>query len=328
MIRPLVLSVITGLISLPCSAQVTVEKPDNQTGSISVTGGSDNRGDISFDVDLSGNYEQEYYVGEKRLELATGEPVQSYNIEDEAGFIVGTSNNDVARITINNWVETEDGIEAAISFINTDGRHRALDESEISAHGLDGNNRCFDIEKIGTDKSVVATHVLIDRSGSMGGHMPTVKDALYRFLSIMPPKGVCQITSFNNASRDHTNGYEACSTAVSGVAELAASGGTDFYSPLIQAYNEIDTVVSIQKTVVIVTDGVGSGPYDIDDAIAAKTASTFVFWVGDYNERALEGLADATLNTTTRIPSSLDAFFIALGDAITQQQVLLIPKGC
>ena len=316
------------LMASPAWSQVTVVKPDDETGDVQIIGGSDNRGNIEFEVDLSGGFRQEFYVGEKRLEAEDGAPVQSYNIEQDGEFIVGTSNPDVARVTINNWIETGDGIEAAVSFINSDGRHRALDASDISAHGLDGSNRCFDVEQIGTDRSVVATHVLIDRSGSMSGHMPVVKDVVSRFLSIMPPNGICQVTSFNSSFRDHTRNYEACRSAVSGVASLTADGGTDFFSPLIQAYREIDSVTSIQKTIVIVTDGVGSGPYSLEDAKQAKTASTFVFWVGDYNERALDGLADATLNSATRIPTSLDAFFISLGEAITQQQVLLIPKDC
>lgn len=316
------------MLPLPSAAQILIEKPDSTTGNLEIQTGPSDRGEVDFSVNLSREFEQEYYVGDKRLELESGELVQSHNIEEDAGFIVGTSSLDVAQVTINNWIRTDDGIEAAISFINTDGRHRALDISQISAHSVDGDNRCFDIEKIGTDKTTVATHILIDRSGSMGGHMPTVLDALDRFVSIMPSKGLCQITSFNQSSQDHTEGYESCSRSASGVSDLQAEGGTDFYSPLITAYAELATVQAIQKTVIIVTDGLGDGPHTKADALNAKTAGTFVFWVGDYQERALEGLTDATLSATNRIPRSIETFFSALGEAITEQQVLLIPKDC
>lgn len=315
-------------VPLSSTAQILIEKSESSTGSIEIQTDDSDRGEIDFSINLSREFEQKYYVGDKVLELESGELVQSYNIEEDAGFIVGTSSSNVAKVTVNNWIRTDNGIEAAISFINTDGRHRALDVSEISAHSIDGNNRCFEIEKIGTDKTTVATHILIDRSGSMSGHMPTVIEALDRFVSIMPSKAVCQITSFNQSYDDHTNGYESCGTSTSGVSNLQAEGGTDFYSPLIAAYEELDTVQAIQKTVVIITDGLGSGPHTKGDALNAKTASTFVFWVGAYEERALEGLSDKTLDAINRIPRSIETFFSFLGEAITEQQVLLIPKDC
>jgi hypothetical protein len=312
----------------PAFSQVIIDDgADTGGGSVNFEE-QDTTGKINFDIDLSGKFTQEYFHKGKRLENDQGVPVTAYNISKDQSLIIGTINPNVDRVTINEKLDLKDGSKAIASFIHKNGQHQSLPPDQITAHDKDGNNKCFSVEPIGGKHNPIVTHVLIDRSGSMDSHMPSVKSALAQFTNALPPASMCSVTSFSTSATDHTNGFEMCRGVASKISGIKASGGTFLYKTLIDGYSKLDQSSAVQKFMLAITDGEDNSWTGIEDVKAAKNAQTFFLWAGNSNPTHLSEISDATLNAQGNIPAALNVFFKTLGDAVAKQQVLILPHTC
>lgn len=109
----------------------------------------------------------------------------------------------------------------------------------------------------GTDWTFV-----LDVSGSMGGHkIATLADGVSKVLGQMRPNDRFRVITFNNSSRELTNGYlnatpEAVQLWINKVKSIQAGGGTNLFSGLEMAYRKLDD--DRTSGVILVTDGVAN----------------------------------------------------------------------
>jgi len=314
--------------TMPAFSQVIIDDGTDTGGGAVTFEEQDTTGKIDFDIDLSGKFTQDYFHNGKRLENAQGVPVTAYNISPDQSLIIGTTDPNVDRITINKKIDFKDDSKAIASFIHKNGEHQSLPPDQITAHDKDGNNKCLSVEPIGGKHNPIAAHIVIDRSGSMDGHMPSVKSALGQFTNAVPPSSLCSVTSFASSATDHTNGFEMCRGVAGKISGIKASGSTDLYRTLIDGYSKIDQSPAIQNFILAITDGFDTSWTSLDDVKAAKNAQTFVLWAGAGNSSQLASIADATLNARGNIPAALNVFFEKLGQAVAKQQVIVVPHTC
>ena len=316
------------LVMTPAFAQLIIDDGEaDNIGSITIEE-ENNIGNLEFDVDLGARVQREFFLQGTRLEGPTGEAVRAYQISDDGSIIVGSIDDTVAHVTINNVEETDDAFIVVVSFIHKDGRHRSLIPSMITAHTETGANRCFSVEPIGGEFNPIIAQILIDRSGSMNGFMSDVRSSLTDFANVVPPNTRCRMVSFAATTREHTAGFQLCRGGPQTLSNLRAGGGTNLFPALREGYAALDAEETGQKFMMVITDGEDTSSEDLASVIAAKTAKTFVLWAGNQRPAFLGNLPDATLNTGGDISRAVNEFFKSIGEAIAQQQVLILPKTC
>lgn len=327
MIRLAVLPVLLIVCSVPSHAQFTINEGPSTRGNFTINE-PDTTGSFNFRIDLGRRVQQDFFIQGDRLENSRGRPVRAYGANSNRDIIVGTIDPSVEYVTINQVDETDSSYIVAVSFIHKDGRHRSLLPSMITAHHASGENRCFSVEPIGGQFNPVTAHVLIDRSGSMNGHIGSVQRALREFAAVLPNTSQCRFTSFANDMTDHTNGFQSCRSASVAIASIQAGGGTNLFPTLRQSYADFRRISSNQKFMLVVTDGEDTSGQSLRDVLSEKTAQTFVLWAGNQRPEFLGELPDATLSADGNIGAAISAFFKTLGEVIAQQQVLVLPKLC
>lgn len=322
-----IIALLIGLFPSSGFSQVVIDDGTDTSGGVTFEE-EDTSGNIEFQIDLGGKVKQEFFYNGKRLEDKNGKPVTAYNITPDGSTIIGTTSPNVDRVTINKTADIAKGKKAISSFIRKDGKHKSLPDNEITAHRNDGSNTCFSVAPIGTAQNPLAAHILIDRSGSMGNHMPAVKRAVQQFTFALPPASTCKVTSFSGSSEEHTNGFEQCRSVPSKIANLSAWGGTSLFDTMIDGYNTINQSQATQSFMMIISDGADTSSTTLDQVRAAKNTKTFVLWAGRSSPDYLGDIPDASLDAGQNIPAALTVFFQSLGQALAQQQVLIVPNQC
>ena len=177
----------------------------------------------------------------------------------------------------------------------------------------------------------MAFTLLLDRSGSMADVISDVQESAKSFLKDLPPSAECALASFNGSFSYHNLYFQNCNGGDFKLQTLSAEGGTDLYSPLLSAYESLsrECFEDYQKAVILITDGqIPSDDETKKELLAAKNDTlTFVNFLGNKNDEQLIGLADAYLQTTSDIKSSLQQYFHSLSTAYGAQKVLVV-KSC
>ena len=111
------------------------------------------------------------------------------------------------------------------------------------------------------EKPSLAMMLVIDKSGSMGGEkIELAKDAARAAVELLGPRDSIGVIAFDGASytvselrsaQDHGSIIDAIST-------IEASGGTNMYPAMLDAYDALRTASAKLKHVIMMTDGVSS----------------------------------------------------------------------
>jgi len=162
----------------------------------------------------------------------------------------------------------------------------------------------------------------------MASTINKVKAAANGFLNLLPPSAQCSVASFNTTwSYGHTH-FQACNSGGFGFENIVASGGTDIYAPLKDAYLTLAKPAfnKHQKAVLILTDG-----YTLSDEVRKSEllrlrgdVLTLVYFVGGAGRNQLEGITDHFVAEGGDISQSLDQYFQSVSQAYNTQKVLTV----
>ena len=246
------------------------------------------------------------------------------------GFSGGTA--EIIKIS-----QTPRGLQVIGSFKSYQGQVVSPPRSSVAVANLGGDPLCFEYEEVDVAKPPMHFVLLLDRSGSMSGHMSAVKSATRQFIDLLPSHAICTVVAFDHqwSFSQAGLGTRQCVASNFNFASIDARGSTDIFGPVTEAYRMLGrpALMDHQKAVVVLTDGVPD-----DDLTTAQQRRkqlqslkgdvvTFAYWLGNHNEQYLRGLADSYIENQGDVGANLGRYFDILGDAYTKQTVLTI-RSC
>lgn len=221
------------------------------------------------------------------------------------------------------------GLSITASFKDKHNSFVSPPADSLALYNTGGDKLAFEYSKIAKPQEM-AFVLLLDRSFSMSKVIGDVGTSAKDFLSILPNSAQCAVASFNGSYSYHNKSYQSCSSGDFSLDSLTATGSTDLYSPLLNAYENLSQPFfqDHQKAVILITDG----QIPPDEELRAKLLSakhdvlTFVYFLGQKNDEHLIGLANAFLAPSSDIKASLDKYFESLGSAYNYQKVLKVKR--
>ena len=271
-------------------------------------------------------------IAELDLKTSLGRPVTDLTIDPSTGYFIGVAKGSVS------FVGTLPDGSITISVRDPKGNFTKASASNLVWVRPDGQLVCFDLKDVdqANAPAKMSFTLLVDRSGSMSNVMPDVIATTRHFLSLLPKRAECTVASFAGSWQNHTPGEaQACGEAAAQALDIKAGGATDIYGPLTHFYGRYaDTAYEDWQTaIIVITDGEATaGITDLTKDKASLTTrkgevKTFVFWLGNRNERFLDGVADYFLSNRGDVRGTLSKAFQVLGAAYSKQQILK-PKKC
>lgn len=328
-----VLSIAGALLALcgmaPASAEILIQKPTT-TGTVSFAERNDQQFRTGFRIGLDidpGRMDRELVrksVDSLPLTLPDGQTLRARDFSTEHRVIVGTV---LPGVTPNiNRVDANGGAtELLVGFRDRDGNFVKPEERNIGAFTLDGIPVPHQVTPFDRSRRKVYVDLLLDRSGSMKDLIGDVKRAAAEFMVLLPKdQALCRVTSFNQDHHRHTRDFQPCIPIFHGVGSIPAGGGTDIYDPLLEAYVNGPADRNAQRLVVVISDGIGQSSFTRQALLNNKTAATTVYWLGDYDEDRLRGIADTFIYGRQDIAGLLERTLGHVADAVGSQVVITI----
>ena len=254
------------------------------------------------------------------LAFSGGSAEITHIARDDQGLIITALIRDEAGNVI-------DPPQGALALYTTGGEKLCFTEEVINAR----EEVVGDVFAPGSASSIPMTFaVLMDRSGSMAGHMGEMREAASGFIDALPSRAGCLVGAFSEgaASFDPKEGfgYFHCESRFFSMDGLQAGGGTDLFGSLEALYGWMnqDALQDRQRAVIIITDGAVNRNLEREaEVIAAKgDVVTFVYFLGGDEERFLQSLADSYLGHEGALRDELPRFFNVVREVYTSQTVL------
>ncbi|PRY94795.1 von Willebrand factor type A domain-containing protein [Hasllibacter halocynthiae] len=254
------------------------------------------------------------------LAFSGGSAEITHIARDDQGLIITALVRDEAGNVI-------DPPQSALALYTTGGEKLCFTEEVINAR----EEVREDIFAPGSASTIPMTFaVLMDRSGSMAGHMEELQDAARGFIDALPNRAGCLVGAFSEGTAsfapDEGFGFFQCRARHFPMSGLQAGGGTDLYGSLAHLYDWMNqsALENHQRAVIIITDGAVNRNLEREaEVIAAKgDVVTFVYFLGGDEERFLQSLADSYLSHEGDLRDELPRFFNVVRDVYTSQTVL------
>ena len=281
---------------------------------------------LNIDPASLGDDELKKAIESLPLTAPSGLTVKARDYSVEHGFIIGVDDPDL-QPAINQVMSRDGRTELLVNFQDGEGRFVLPPDASIGTFTLNGVETPRLVTPFKESSQQVFVDLLLDRSGSMEEVIGDVKRAASEFMALLPfSQALCRITSFNGNYTRHTEGYEPCVPGIHQVGWIKAGGGTDIYQPLLDAYRDGPVDPETMRLVVVVSDGVGRSRVSYDEVMVAKNAATFVYWLGDYDEDRLKGVADTFIHGKDDIANLLGRYFGQVAGAVSNQVVISIGK--
>ncbi len=259
--------------------------------------------------------------------------VDAHGVKITSGFDIDMNSGHVVAFSggtseIINSSVTPSGIMITASFKDKGGNFVSPPAGSLAVYSLSGQRLCFEYKDVVTAAPKMAFALLLDRSGSMGNVIEKVQQKANAFLKDLPRQAECAVASFNENYAYHNQYYQSCNGGDFKLDSLQAGGGTDLYAPLLNAYNSLSQPYfkDYQKAVIIITDGQITPDALLQAKISAAKQNilTFVYFLGEREDRYLQGIADAYLSSNADLSTDLEQYFKSLSTAYRTQKVLQV----
>lgn len=327
-----ILSILGAMLALlggmaPSAAELVVRLPAT-TGSIDLDARNEQQFRTGFRIGLAidpsslGQDELQRAIDSLALTAPNGLPLRQRAVSAKDRIVIGVTTPGVAPVITS--VTSRDGQTMLMgSFRDQQGRYVLPPDGSVGVFDLRGAALDHQLMPFTQSGERAYIDLLLDRSGSMDDVIRDVESAASAFMARLPKQTVCRVTSFNGGHVRHTPDYLACVPGLHGVAGLRAEGGTDIYTPLRLTYVDGPGHGEPLRLVLVVSDGVGRSSTNRQDVLAAKgSSSTHVYWLGDYDESRLDGIADTFIYGQNDMDGLLVRYFGAISDAISNQVII------
>lgn len=218
------------------------------------------------------------------------------------------------------------GLQVIGSFKDKQGNFISPPADKLAIYSTSGEKLCFDYQSVQKNAPKIGITLLLDRSGSMAGHIDDVKKSAQAFLNALPKGAECAVGSFNSTAVYAHKKYQSCTGGGFGFESIEASGGTDIYAALKGVYTvyERPYFKDHQKATIIITDGYTLSNEARKKELLAlkKDILTFVYFIGGDKRDDIEALTDHFLAKGGNVKQSLSQYFGAIGQAYNSQKVL------
>jgi len=317
--------VLAGGCFQQASAEITIKQP-KAIGRIDIK--AHNRKHLSkvglrIKRDLShiGDVEVRKRLEAMSLSTGAGVRVHSFDFDKANDLVIGTSTPGTS-VEINLVRNQGRGQDIVVLIRGKDGKFKEIRKSEIGVFSLDGQKKDFSVKPFSFSSIEAYFDILLDRSGSMSGFIDDVQGASADLMNKLPGNAKCRVTSFNNKFKRHSTDFLPCSPNLHKLNSLKAGGGTKIFEPLLESYSELAALTGKLTAVVVITDGVGHSKISKDRITKSKSAPTYVYWLGNYKEDRLRGIADTFIYGRQDVKKLLKAYVSRIGSAVNSQHVI------
>lgn len=252
---------------------------------------------------------------------------QTY-IDTVIHYVEGTSSPDTVGFDVKAYVSVVDASNAPINDLDIEDFSISEDSTQV------------EIDSVEKSTEPISLVLLMDASGSMNGsRMDASKTAAQSFITSLEPDDSVAVNTFNEEvtnlqdfSTDHENARR-----VIGTVQAKPKSSTCLYDAAYKAVQQISTVPSGRRAVILFTDGVdekfeggGCSVNTVDDLIDLASEGgtrTPIYTLGfgqSYDEKTLKRIASHTGGRFLYAPnnSSLDNMFKELSSLLRSQYVL------
>lgn len=318
------------------SYAIEVEEPGIETATFEIRSPDDTvatLGKVDFLIDFQAEHDSLFDLKIRRggLTLHDGRPITVFGYDKAAGIIVTAS----APIT-NISVSGVQGKDVLALFHNSNNEIVAPHSSDIRLFDLDFNPVEFSYQPATPPQNLnMDVSILIDKSGSMDGHMSSVLTATRNFMAGLPDFTRCHVLTFSTKVERLTSSdasqIASCRNSIWSLNRpIKAEGGTALFSALENAFRtKTQNSMGIPHLVIALTDGVNTQDHGLskEQLITLKqqeNTQLLTFWAGSYDPTHLQGLANLESVSTQDIKTDLDAFFHTIGVSVSGLQTLTI----
>lgn len=256
-------------------------------------------------------------------------PAQSLAYEPKSGYTLAAPGLD---LTFNNSFTTADGHQVFVVVGRDRANGQPVDMSgrAIAVMGPDGIMRAYDTQSFTAARTPMVVNLLIDVSGSMGGHMAQVIAAAKDLLGHIPGHVQCNVVTFGEHIRKLDGHMAPCDPAHFDFSRVIARGGTPLFTALRENLAEMNApkFTDHQRVTLILTDG-RPGDEEVMTSIPAlkKDTVTVFFWLGNKGSDAedlLRPYADTFVTDAKSAVDNLDQYFTALAENAKRQTVIIV----
>lgn len=310
-------------------AQIQVSDPDQTVNTL---------GEVEIHIDLSASRDDllDLKVRRSGLTMPGGLPFHSFAAHKEGGLVVLGSEK-VEAISIASVKGGSGHKDALVLFHGKGGEIIAPSYDDVALFDLDFKPLPFTYEPLAPPGSTqIPVNILLDKSGSMAGHMAQVQKQTQDFMRALPDFARCTLRLFNrDVTPLHLAGHlrrMACAQGASLLSSpVSTSGSTALFAALDAGLRDKPEGSTAPLITVVITDGMNTAPYagnieTLKELKEKSGAKLFMFWAGNYRPDYLKDLADLELVSTNNLEAELERFFRSLGISISGLQSLRVQR--
>lgn len=300
------------------TADIEIHSPDDDVKTL---------GKVDIIIDLAAEHDSlfELKIRRANLKLADGRASSAFGYNQEGGVIVVAA-DPVTHISVTGV----DKKKVFAIFYNAKNEIIAPRKKDVRIFDLDLKPMKFKYEPAQPPGAMTMNvTILLDRSSSMGGFMPSVLTATRSFMTSLPDFTSCSVLTFGTNVEVLNTSRIACPSSLYVLnSGITADGATALFAALENALGlPVTKTPGVPHLVIVITDGVNtqSHAFTREQLIALKKSSDariLVFWAGLHDPEHLKGIADFESASALNIRADLDAFFNSIGVSVSGLQTL------